>query len=242
MAQYAIAVLLFVGVLGAYFAGVKKGRRWGAPVLVVCFVGSLAAVYLAATAKEPPPGPGPESQALYGYWCPESAKLILLPGPEKPGAVENPQTKEKGYWPAYECMNPDCPKRGEVAEGQPVLFADKTPNSIALRASGAALAAALARRQSAAVRDDFRELVARQIGRFNARLWELRLSEDDERPDEQALQDIEARKKALLEVSNLFARLRRRTPYEELSPAAAVLPVPRRVPELHHGQHPRHLV
>lgn len=138
MAQYAIAVLLFVGVLSAYFAGVKKGRRWGAPVLVVCFVGSLAAVYLAATAKEPPPGPGPESQALYGYWCPESAKLILLPGPEKPGAVENPQTKEKGYWPAYACMNPDCPKRGEVAEGQPVLFADKTPNSIALRASGAA--------------------------------------------------------------------------------------------------------
>jgi len=38
---YVLLVVLLIGVLGAYFAGIKKGEKWGMPVVVVCGVGAL---------------------------------------------------------------------------------------------------------------------------------------------------------------------------------------------------------
>lgn len=62
--MYLPAIILFgVGVLVAYFAGVKAGRAWGTPLLVVCLIGVLGTVgnrYLRGE-RLPPPPPNPVS-------------------------------------------------------------------------------------------------------------------------------------------------------------------------------------
>jgi len=85
-----------------------------------------------------------------------------------------------------------------------------------LDSRGAALAGKLQQRSNRDAARDFRELVMRDVGEINRRLWELRL--DGGTPT--GAGQLEDRKKTLIEVVGLFERLRQRTAYRDLSKAA----------------------
>jgi hypothetical protein len=53
MLYYALIILFGVGVLAAYLAGVRRQRRWGTPVLVVCLLGVVGGVVARKAITEP---------------------------------------------------------------------------------------------------------------------------------------------------------------------------------------------
>jgi hypothetical protein len=67
--------VLFIGVLVSYFGGVKGGRAWGTPLLMLCVLGLVVAVVLRATGVRRASGSG-SAERMRGSEPYEAAKLI----------------------------------------------------------------------------------------------------------------------------------------------------------------------
>ena len=80
MLYFAVVILMGVGILVSYFAGVKAQKAWGAPVLVLCFIiliGALAMRIMGGPAKPKAPVEETGNEQRVGRLLGEAAKALV---------------------------------------------------------------------------------------------------------------------------------------------------------------------
>jgi hypothetical protein len=103
MLYFAVVILMGVGVLVSYFAGVKAQKAWGTPVLVLCFIiliGALAMRIVGGPAKPKAIAEESGNEQAVGRLLGEAAKGLIAE-PVKVGILvaEKPFTLTSGRLP-----------------------------------------------------------------------------------------------------------------------------------------------